>query len=269
MNTEIGNVLGQITDSVLYIGEEAHPEHLTDRMKRFHVPAVSVAVVMDGKLDWAGAYGETTLGGPAVDPTTRFQSASISKAVTALGALQLVERGLIGIDEEIRPHLRSWKIPASRYDDLPLTLRAILTHCAGFNVSGFVGYPENVPVPAVVELLEGRGPANSEAVLRTIPPGEAGQFTHGTYSGGAYTILQLLMQDLSGLPFATYMQQAVLTPLGMTHSHFNQPLPREQRLNAAFGREADGSPLQGVAFHTFPELAAAGLWSTPSDLFHW
>jgi CubicO group peptidase (beta-lactamase class C family) len=266
MNAEIGNVIGNITDSVLYIGEDMHPEHITERMRRFHIPAVSIAVVKDGKLDWAEAFGVTTPGGLAVNINTRFQSASISKAVTALGVLQLVERGLIGLDEEICPHLKSWKMPASRYDDLPLTLRTILTHCAGFNVGGFVGYPENVPVPSVVELLEGRGPANSEAVLRTIPPGTDGQFTHGTYSGGAYAIMQLLMQDLTGLPFAAYMQQAVLTPLGMTNSHFIQPLPQEQRINAAFGHEADGSPLKGGAFHIFPELAAAGLWSTPSDL---
>jgi CubicO group peptidase (beta-lactamase class C family) len=266
MKTDIEKIIGNITDSVLYIGEDAHPEHITERMRRFHIPAVSIAVVNDGKLDWAEGFGVTTPGGSAVDSNTRFQSASISKAVTALGVLQLVERGLIKLDEDIRPHLKSWKIPTSKYDDLPITLRAILTHCAGFNVSGFVGYPENVPVPSVVEVLEGRGPANSEAVLRTIAPGNEGQFTHGTYSGGGYTIMQLLMQDLSGLSFAKYMQQAVLVPLGMTNSHFIQPLPREQKATAAFGHEADGKPLKGGAFHTFPELAAAGLWSTPSDL---
>jgi CubicO group peptidase (beta-lactamase class C family) len=266
MKTDIEKVIGNITDSVLFLGEDAHPEHITEWMRRFHIPAVSIAVVNDGKLDWAEAFGVTTPGSSPVNTNTRFQSASISKAVTALGVLQLVERGLIKLDEDIRPHLKSWKIPASNLDDLPVTLRAILTHCAGFNVGGFIGYPENVPVPSVVELLEGRGLANSEAVLRTIPPGADGQFTHGTYSGGAYTIMQLLMQDLTGFPFATYMQQSVLTPLGMTNSHFIQPLPEEQKGNAAFGHEADGSPLKGGAFHTFPELAAAGLWSTPSDL---
>jgi CubicO group peptidase (beta-lactamase class C family) len=266
MRTDIEKVIGNITDSVQFIGEEIRPEHITERMRRFHIPAISIAVVNDGRLDWAEAFGVTTLGGSTVNTNTRFQSASISKAVTALGVLQLVERGSIKLDEDIRPHLKSWKIPASKYDDLPVTLRTILTHCAGFNVGGFAGYPENVAVPSVVEVLEGRGPANSEAVLRTIPPGADGQFTHGTYSGGAYTIMQLLMQDLTGLPFSEYMQQAVLTPLGMTNSHFIQPLPKEQRANAAFGHEADGSPLKGGAFHTFPELAAAGLWSTPSDL---
>lgn len=87
-------------------------------------------------------FGTTTSGGSPVNTIKRFQSASISQAITALGALQLVERGLIKLDEDIRPHLKSWKIPASKFDDLPVTLRAILTHCAGFNVSGFVGYPE-------------------------------------------------------------------------------------------------------------------------------
>lgn len=116
------------------------------------------------------------------------------------------------------------------------------------------------------EVLESRGAANPDAVIRNIPPGNEEQFTKGTYSGGGYTILQLLMEDLTGLPFAEYMQEAVLIPLGMTSSHFHQPLPKEQKVNAEFGHEANGDPLKGGDFHIFPELAAAGLWSTPSDL---
>lgn len=266
MRPDVEKILNNITDSVLFTGEDPHPEHITERMRRFHIPAVSIAVVNGGKLDWAEAFGVTKPGGRPVDAETRFQSASISKAVTALGALQLVERGLIGLDEDIRPRLKSWTIPSCAYDDLPVTMRAILTHCAGFSTSGFIGYPENAPIPSVVEVLEGKSPANSEAVLRTVKPGGEDPFTHGTYSGGAYTILQLLLQDLSGLPFSEYLQQAVLAPLGMTNSHFLQPLPKEQKANAACGHNANGTPLKGGDFHVFPELAAAGLWSTPSDL---
>ena len=266
MRAEVEKILNNITDSVLFTGEDPRPEHITERMKRFHIPAVSIAVVNDGKLDWAEAFGITKTGGRPVDAETRFQSASISKSVTALGALQLVERGLIGLDEDIRPRIKSWTIPPSAYDDLPVTLRGILTHCAGFSTSGFVGYPEGAPIPTPLEVLEGKGPANSAPVLRTVAPGSEGPFTVGTYSGGGYTILQVLMQDLSGLPFHEYLRQAVLGPLEMTHSHFIQPLPQEQKANAACGHNADGSPLKGGDFHVFPELAAAGLWSTPADL---
>jgi CubicO group peptidase (beta-lactamase class C family) len=235
---------------------------LEERMRLFHVPGVSVAVVNDGKIEWAKGYGVAKAGSNRpVDTATLFQAASISKPVAALAALRLVEQGKLALDESVNERLTSWRVPESDLArDSMVTLRRILSHNAGLTVHGFGGYARGDSVPTVVQVLDGEGPANSAAVRVDVVPGSLHR-----YSGGGFTVAQLLMSDVAGRPFADLLKETVLRPIGMGHSTYVQPLPPALADRAAAAHERDGSPIAGD-WHTYPEQAAAGLWTTPSDL---
>ena len=243
-------------------GEPAHT--IEDRMRYYNVPGVSVAVIENGELLWARGWGETEAGsGVAVDSETLFQAASISKPVASAGALRLVEKGYLNLDEDVNGLLQSWKVPENGFTlTEKVTLRRLLSHSAGTNVHGFPGYAEGEAVPSVIELLSGEEPSNTEAVQVHSTPGSGWR-----YSGGGTTIMQLLMADVTGRSFEEIMQKEVLEPIGMIHSTFSQPLTEEFEAEAATGHLGDGTPLEG-RYHTYPEQAAAGLWTTPSDLAH-
>jgi CubicO group peptidase (beta-lactamase class C family) len=214
-------------------------------LQKYKVPGASVAVVSNGRIESARGYGVAYEDGPAVTVDTLFQAASISKPVAAMVAMRLVEMGKLSLDEDVNAKLRSWKAPAR------VTLRGLLSHTAGLTVHGFRGYAPGEPVPSVVQILDGVRPANSAAVRQDIPPGSKFR-----YSGGGYTVLQVLIEDVTGKPFPVVARELVLTPLGMKNSTYEQPLPERLR-----GRAANAAKC-----HTHPEMAAAGLWTTPSDL---
>lgn len=236
--------------------------NILDRMKHYHVPGVSVAVINHGEIEWAKAYGVKEAGGrDPVTPETLFQAASISKPITALGALRLVEQGLLDLDSPVNDKLVAWKVPENEFSKKEkVTLRRLLTHSAGLTVSGFPGYPASERIPTPVQVLDGEKPANTPAVRIDMIPG-----SQWRYSGGGFVVTQLLVSEVSGRPFREYMKTTVLDPLGMGHSTFEQPLPREKSGQAASGHLADGGVVKGK-WHVYPELAAAGLWTTPSDL---
>lgn len=254
-------VAGGLLLPVQVLGESPARHRIEARMRHHRVPAVSVAVVEGGRIAWARAWGmaDVAEGRPA-DPTTLFQAASVSKPVAALAALRLADRDRIDLDADVGRYLRRWRPPrAAGAPRAPVTLRELLSHTAGLGVHGFRGYAAGEPVPGTVEVLEGAGPANSPPVLPELPPG-----SEWRYSGGGYVVAQLLVEEVTGRPFAREMR-GILDALGMTGSTFSQPLPDSLRARAAAGYRSDGSPLEG-GWHTYPEEAAAGLWATPSDL---
>ena len=220
---------------------------IAERMERLHVPQVSVAVLDEGRLVWARAHG-------GAGPETLFQAASLSKPVAAIVALRLVAAGKLGLVEDVNARLRSWKLPGGA-----ATLRQLLGHAAGTSVFGFAGYPAGAPLPSLPQILDGAPPANSEPVRVT---GAAGRFS---YSGGGYEIVQLLVEDVTGKPFAEVARAELFEPLRMTASTFVQPLPPELEGRAVAGHLADGAEVAG-RWHVYPEQAAAGLWTTPSEL---
>ncbi|MBN2432900.1 MAG: beta-lactamase family protein [Acidobacteria bacterium] len=247
----------------LYIAGEPVPAMtLRDRMAHYAVPGVSVAVIRDGEIDWAQGYGVRTAGrDEPVTADTLFQAASISKPVAALGALRLVAAGRLGLDEPVNGRLVSWQVPDNELTARePVTLRRLLTHSAGLTVHGFPGYAVTAPRPTVVQLLDGQPPANTAPVRVDILPG-----AQWRYSGGGYVVMQQLVADVTGQSFADYMQAAVLDPLGMTGSTYAQPLPPAGAARAATAHRADGQAVDG-RWHVYPELAAAGLWTTAADL---
>jgi CubicO group peptidase (beta-lactamase class C family) len=244
------------------IAGKASGMKLADRMAHYKVPGLSVAVINEGKIEWARSYGVAEAGsGRVVSIDTLFQAASISKPVAALGALRLVERGKLNLDEDVNQRLRSWQMPESEFTkSKKVTLRGLLSHSAGTTVHGFRGYAEGEQVPTLVQLLDGHKPANSAPVRVDLEPG-----SRWRYSGGGTSIAQQLMMDVTGKPFPEYMREAVLGPAGMSRSTYEQPLHETRYRQAATGHTMSGDIVKG-RWHTHPEMAAAGLWTTPSDL---
>lgn len=233
---------------------------LAERMAALHVTGISIAVIHDGKLEWARGFGTEQVGGKPVTPETRFQAGSISKPVAAMAALHLVEKGKLALDEDANSLLSSWKIPLGpEAAGKAVTLRELLMHTAGTTVHGFPGYAHGEPVPALVQVLNGEAPANTPAITVATEPG-----SRWNYSGGGFTVMQMMAIDAAKEPFPKLMRDAVLVPIGMRHSTYGQPLPVGHQPTATPYNE-DGTPVAGGP-HTYPEMAAAGLWTTASDL---
>lgn len=261
IDKHIEAVVSCLPPPVIVKGEPGNCTSLTQRMTEFHVPGVSIAVVHHGVLEWARGYGVRQTGGSPVDADTLFQAGSISKPVAAMGTLHLVQQGKLSLDSDINASLHSWKLPASTAaPGATVTLRELLTHTASITVHGFPGYAAGTPVPSLVQVLNGEPPANTPAIRLDGVPGE-----NWRYSGGGYTIMQQLVIDTTGEPFPDFLHKTVLAPIGMAHSTYQQPLPAALLKDAAMPYNDDGTPVQGGP-HTYPEMAAAGLWTTPSDL---
>lgn len=257
----IQHVTSGLVGAVVIKGDEHGTHTLAERMKELNVPGVSVAVLHNGKIEWARGFGVLELGGKAVDAETMFQAGSISKPVAAMAALRLVQEGKLSLDEDINTYLTSWKLPADPVTGgKPVTLRELLTHTAGITVHGFPGYATTEKVPTLVEVLNGEKPANTPPIRSEAAPG-----AQWKYSGGGFTIMQQAAIDVTKEPFAKLLHDTVLKPIGMTRSTYEQPLPENLRANAAVPYEGEGKPVAGGA-HTYPERAAAGLWTTPTDI---
>lgn len=235
------------------------PVRLADRMAYWGVPGLSVAVVAPGEPVWTGAHGVAdAAGGRPVTADTVFQAASISKPVTALGVLRLVAEGRLDLDADVNSYLRTWQVRAAAGDWRPrVTLRQLLSHTAGTTVHGFPGYRRGTPRPTLLQVLDGLPPANSAPVRVDTLPGA--QFR---YSGGGTSVVQLVMEEVTGEPFAVLMRRLVLEPLGMARSAYGAPVDEAA---AALGHRTGGAPVEG-GWHVYPELAAAALWTTPADL---
>jgi len=257
----IQRVTSGLVDPVVIVGDQ-HAEHgLEDRMKELNVPGVSIAVVHDGKIQWARGFGLRSMGGQPIDEATLFQAASISKPLSALAALHLVQEGKLSLDTDVNTYLTAWKLPgASVAGGKPVTLRELLTHTGGISVHGFPGYAKSETVPMLVQVLNGEKPANTAPIRIEALPGDRWQ-----YSGGGFTIMQQILLDVTREPYPKLMHDTVLSPIGMNHSTYEQPLPAAMQANSATPYRGDGKPVEGGA-HTYPEMAAEGLWTTPSDL---
>ena len=257
----IAQVESCLQPPIVIAGEPKTCATLSQKMVELHVPGVSIAVVHNGAVEWVKGYGVKDLAGHTVTPETLFQAGSISKPLAAMAALHQVQLGKLTLDGDVNQQLKSWKIPPSpAAPGATVTLRQLLTHTAGFTVHGFPGYAAGEPVPSLVEVLDGTKPANTPAIRLESVPG-----SKWNYSGGGYTVMQQLAIDVTGQPFATMVQDTELVPIGMIHSTYEQPLPEPMRATAAEPFTSDGKPVPGGA-HTYPERAAAGLWTTSTDL---
>jgi CubicO group peptidase (beta-lactamase class C family) len=243
-------------------GEPPAKMKLANRMQFHKTPGVSIAVINDGRIEWARGYGVLEAGGKEpVTPETLFQAASNSKSLTAMVVLRLIEQGKLDLDSDVNKSLVSWKVPENEFTkDQKVTVRRLLAHTAGVSNPGFIGYPAHKPLPTFRQILDGEKPANSSPIRVELKPG-----TKFLYSGGGYVILAQLIMDVTGKSFPELMQKMLLEKLGMTHSTFQQPLAPALATNAAAGHLPDGKEMPGKWF-VLPELAPDGLWTTPTDL---
>lgn len=237
---------------------------LDELLARANTPGISVAVIHDFAVHWARGYGVADAAtGRRVDARTRFQAASISKPVTALAVMRLVQDGKFALDDDINATLRSWRVPDSELTRTQkVTWRSLLSHTSGADDGfGFPGYNPDAPRPTLVQILKGEGPTNVKAVTFARPP-----YARFKYSGGGSTIVQLALTDLTQRDFATWMHERVLAPLGMRHSGFEQPAPDSLHVQLAHAHSLQGRRMGDVPWHVYPEQSAAGLWTTAEDL---
>ncbi len=242
---------------------ELGPLTIQQLMERFNVPGVSIAVIRDFEIHWAKGYGIADVeSGATVDTETLFQAASISKPVAAMGVLRAVQDGLFRLDDDINTILTSWKLDGEGMTrDRPVTPRTLTSHTSGLGDGfGFPGYDPSASIPTTVQILEGKPPSNVGRIFMERPP-----MSLMEYSGGGVTLMELALSDARRQPFAELMRDGVLRPIGMVNSTYEQPLPPDRDRNAARAHDGQGRS-RGAKWHVYPEMAAAGLWTTPSDL---
>jgi len=234
---------------------------LKDRMALYNVNAVSIAVIKDYKIEWVKAYGYADVSEKRLaTPQTLFQAGSISKTINSLGILKLVQEEKLGLDDDINNYLKTWKFP---YDEVSkgkkITIGNLLNHNAGLSVHGFGGYEKGADLPTTIQTLDGLKPSNSGAVRSVFEPGLKFE-----YSGGGTTITQLILENTTGEKYEDYMLKNVLNPLGMSNSSFDKPPSKNKENLLATGynynKEVKGK------YNIYPEKAAAGLWTNPTDL---
>lgn len=245
-----------VTPSTLVVGEDDGAMTLEAMLDARDVPGVQVVLIDDWKVVASRAYGLADVAsGRAVTTDTRFQAASISKPVAAMAMLAMVEDGALTLDGDVNDKLTSWKVPAPDFDGV-VTLAGLLSHTAGTSVSGFPGYAQGDTLPTLPQLLDGKG--NTDPVRVTTAPG-----AEHRYSGGGFTIAELMAEDVAGMPFEYIAYREVLAPLGMTRSSY--ALGGDIGGPLAFAYDGGGTLVKGN-FHNYPEQAAAGLWTTAEDL---
>lgn len=260
--THIQRIEAKAVEVALSPNEPPVQLSLQELMEVYKIPGFSIAVIDDYKIAWARAYGVTDVGtNTPVTTKTLFQAGSISKPVAATGTLTLVEQGKLSLDEDVNQKLKSWKVPEDEFTKTQkVTLRRLMSHTAGLTVHGFPGYDVDAPLPTLVQIFNGEKPANTAPIRVDIVPG-----TQERYSGGGITIEQQLVMDVTGKPFPEFMREAVFEKIGMRDSSYSQPLQADWAAHTAAGTYPDGKAVHG-RWHIYPEMAAAGLWTTPTDL---
>lgn len=246
-----------------YEGDAERRWTIEERLQHWNVPGVSVAVLRQGKLAWAKGYGVKETGtDDRVDTDTVFSTGSVSKMGTAAIMLRLLDDGIVNLDDNVNNYLSRWKLPENAYTAIrPVTVRGILSHTAGLTLHGFPDFLPGEPLPSVLDTLDGKAPAGTEPVRVVQTPGSLYR-----YSGGGTTISQLVIEEATGSSFVHAAQHYLFEPLGMRRSTYENPLPASHG-NIAKAHDGNGR-LTALprGWHTMPEMAASGLWSTPSDL---
>lgn len=258
----IKNVETNLIPAFVINGLDAKPLSIEEGMEKYKVPAVSIAFFDNGEIKWTKSYGTISKGNSKlINEGTLFQAASVSKPVTSLATMRLVQAGKFALDENVNNYLNDWKLENENFEEsTSATLRNLLAHAGGITVSGFEGYRAGTNLPNLLQILNGQSPANSKKVIQ-----ETNGVNKWKYSSGGYAIIQKLIEEASNHSFQDYMQNEVLAPIGMTSSTFSQVLPNRLKENVAFGHDGEGNLIEGN-WNVYPEQAAAGLWTTPTDL---
>lgn len=234
---------------------------LEERLHYYRIPAFSLVLINDGKIDYTYCYGYKDRNKKdLVTNETLFQAGSISKPVFATAVMGLVQKGEIDLDKDIKEYTDVSFYKSFDNQIHTVTLRQLLSHTAGFNLHGFAGYQYGQEIPSLEQILKGIEPANNLPLFLKTEPGKEWK-----YSGGGYLLAQKVICDVTHKDFESIVRDEILQPFGMTYSTYHQPLDEDNRNNIAYGYDVYNLQLPN-GFNTMPELAAAGLWTTPSDL---
>lgn len=261
----IERVLSGLRAPIAIKGQPPKRSTLAEEMAQSHLPGISIAVIDNNQMVWARGFGVKEAG--RTDPVTTstlFQAQSISKAVTATATLVLVNSGRLSLDKSPNVYLKSWKLPYNEYQaHEKVTLRRILSHSSGLNVGSFAGYQPGERLPSLLQILNGEKPANNPPIRVDFIPG-----SKSSYSGGGAEVMQQLLMDVTGQQFPELMKRQVLAPERMRLSTYEQPLPQARWAEAASGHDGEGAVIKG-RWLIQPQMAAGGLWTTPTDLAKW
>ena len=246
-----------LQEAVLITNQADKTFSIKERMEYYDVPGLSIAVIKDNRIEWAKSYGlKLKNSTDSVSLNTKFQAASLSKPLTAIVALKMVAKSIINLDSSVNRQLTTWKIPDNDYTaDISITPRHLILHTSGLNVPGYPGYKKDSEMPELIELLNGVDKSNTEPTKVLAKPN-----TEWRYSGAGYSVLQLLMIEKSGAAFPELMKNELFQPINITNSTFKQ----EDLHDIAFAHLENGQIVEN-GYHIYPEMAAAGLWTTPID----
>lgn len=232
-------------------------------MKHYKLQGTSISFIKDGSLHSTRTYGDLQKGEVAkINEETMFSVGSVSKVVNALLILKLVAAGKLKLEEDINQYLVDWKVKDSKYTrDNPVTLKAILSHTAGFSVHGFADYLPGEAIPTTIQILNGVSPAKNDKVELIHPVG-----SKFSYSGGGITVSQKIVENVTGMPYHEAAHKYLFEPLGLKRSTYENPLPASWQ-NIAKAHDEQGNKVAlPRGYETMPEVAASGLWTTPNDL---
>lgn len=230
--------------------------HTPEALKENHVPGLALAIIEDGEVIFKKGYGFADVTKKEeVNAKTGFNIGSISKMFTAWGIMKLAEEGKLDLEEPASNYISSWKLPLSEFDESKVTIRNLLQHTAGLSVHGYNGYEKKEALTSTKESLLG-STREEEQVQLTMQPE-----TKWQYSGGGYTLLQLIIEELTGKSFAVYMDEAVFKPLKMKHTSFDIDKSIVKKSAKAYDEQGKEIPLR-----LFNAQAAAGLHTTLDDL---
>jgi len=247
----MGEVVDARGEAFLSPCPELWGRSLPEAMKKVGVPALSLAVLEDGRAVDVRAFGEA-------GEDTLFQAASVSKCVFAAAVVRLAGQKKLDLHEDIRRMLKKdYALPLLRGKEAKVTLAQLLSHTGGVDLHGFKGYPGGAQLPTIQETLSGKKPANNRALRFALEPG-----SEFLYSGGGYVLAQKAVEDALGKPLEAIAREQVFGPCAMEHSTF-APEPEGFSLAQAYRRFR--RPLKG-GYYRYPEAASSGLWTTAGDL---
>ncbi|MGB5554831.1 MAG: serine hydrolase domain-containing protein [Flavobacteriaceae bacterium] len=257
-----GQLEAGIRGQVKFLGEPENFSSITNKMSEYNIPALSLAVMNKGKIEWADMYQNVNFPEEQkLDCASIFQAASLSKPVTFLAALRMHAAGEIDLDENIQNYLKDFELPQGKQTvENPVTFRNIFSHTSGISAGGYDGYSKDLAIPSDLAILRGNEGINTPAIAVISAPNEM-----LAYSGGGYTVAELALQDIYGDEFSNIMKKWILEPVGMEYSEFTQPLPDSKSDQVAKGYTQSGDVLDG-GWRNHPEQAAAGLWSNAIDM---
>lgn len=233
---------------------------ILEMMKKDSIPGVSIAFIDNGEIAWTKHFGFANLkNSTLINENTVFTGASLSKPITAIAVLRLVEKGILDLDKDVNTYLKEWKIPENEFTiNKKVTLRRLISHNAGIKNDLWSSYLPNENVPSLNQMLAGEKPSIDPATSLIFEPG-----TRTKYSNPGYSIIQKILMDVENKPFNDIISEQVFEPLEMNESSFLQPIPKKLMSNRAIGYTKN---LEPYTYKLFPYQAAGGIWTTPKDL---